>query len=191
LLPLFDRLRNTCFEVQMGSEGVWVPSTLEDLEAVEKRCRAMLTRRALASAGASIVPLPGLDIAADVTLLLQLIPEINRQFGLMPEQIERLRPQRQVVVYKAIVAFGGAFIGRVVTHELIIATLKSVGLRVTLKQASKYLPIAGQALSAVLSFSAMRYVGAQHIGDCARVAAQVLSEEKQAAQSYPRAERVG
>jgi hypothetical protein len=174
----------------MESEGVLLPSTLEDLEIVEKRCRAMLTKRAVASAGASIVPLPGLDIATDVGLLLQLIPEINRQFGLTPEQIERLRPHRQVIVYRAIVAFGGALIGRVVTHQLILTTLKSVGLRVTVKQASKYLPIAGQALSAVLSFSAMRYVGVQHINDCARVAVQVLNEEKQAAHGYPRAERI-
>lgn len=174
----------------MESEGVLLPSTLEDLEAVKKRCSAMLTRRAVASAGASIVPLPGLDIATDVGLLLQLIPEISRQFGLAPEQLERLKPNRRVLAYKAIVAFGGALIGRVVTHQLVVATLKSVGLRVTVKQAAKYLPIAGQALSAVLSFSAMRYVGVQHINDCARVAAQVLNEEEQAAQHYPRAERV-
>jgi hypothetical protein len=174
----------------MESEAVLLPSSLEDLEAVKRRCKSMLTKRAVASASVSIIPLPGLDIATDVGLLMQLIPEINRQFGLTPEQIERLKPHRKVVVYKAIVAFGGAFIGRVVTHELIMATLKSVGLRLTLKQASKYLPIAGQALSAVLSFGAMRYVGVQHISDCARVAAQVLGEEKHMAKHCPRAERV-
>ncbi|MEN9374690.1 MAG: hypothetical protein RIR79_2242, partial [Pseudomonadota bacterium] len=41
------------------------------------------------------------------------------------------------------------------------------------KQIAKYVPIAGQAVSAVLSYTAMRYVCNQHIDDCVRVAAQV------------------
>jgi hypothetical protein len=174
----------------MGSEVLLLPSTQEDLEAVKVRCKAMLTRRAIVSAGASMVPLPGLDIATDVGLLLQLIPEISRQFGLAPEQIERLKPNRRVLAYKAVVAFGGALIGQVVTHELVMVALKSVGVRITVKQAAKYIPITGQALSAALSFSAMRYVGVQHINDCARVAAQVLAEERTASKQYPQAERV-
>lgn len=174
----------------MGQDTLLLPSTAEDLEVVSQRCKTLLTRRALVSAGASMVPLPGLDIATDVGLLLQLIPEINREFGLTPEQIERLNPSRRVLVYKAVVAFGGAMIGRIVTHELVVGALKSVGVRITAKQATKYVPIAGQALSAALSFTAMRYVGVQHIDDCVQVAAQVIEEERVAARGYPRAERV-
>jgi hypothetical protein len=175
----------------MSPEVLLLPSTPEDLEAVKKRCRAMLTKRALVSAGASIVPVPGLDIATDVGLLLKLIPEINREFGLTPGQIERLNPDRRVLVYKATIAFGGLLIGRAVTHELVMMTLGKAGIRVSVKQATKYVPIAGQALSAALSFTAMRYVGLQHINDCVRVAQDVLREEKSAARDYPRAERVG
>jgi hypothetical protein len=113
--------------------------------------------------------LPGLDIAADVALLTQLIPAINREFGLTPEQIEALSPTMKVLVYKTIVAFGGAMVGRLITRDLILQALVKVGMRVTTKTAARLVPLAGQAVSAGLSYSAMRFVGAAHIRDCRRV----------------------
>jgi hypothetical protein len=169
---------------------ILLPSTPEDIAAVKARCKSMVTKRALASAGASMIPMPGLDVATDAALLLQLIPEINRAFGLTPEQIEQLNPNKRVIVYKAIVAFGGVMIGRVITKELVAQALKVIGLRLTAKQATKLVPIAGQACSAVLGFGAMRYIGVQHIEDCVQVAQQVIREEKEAAKGYPKAERI-
>ena len=174
----------------MHKEIVLLPSTSADIEAVTKRCRTMVTKRALASAGASMIPIPGLDLAADVGLLLELIPQINREFGLTSGQIENLNPRKRIVVYQAVVAFGGAMIGRIITRDLVLQALKAVGVRITTKQATKYVPIAGQALSAALGFAAMRFVGLQHIDDCVRVARHVIDEEKLAAKTYPKAERV-
>ena len=51
--------------------------------------------------------------------------------------------------------------------------LKAVGVRLTVKQASKFVPFAGQALSMAIGFAAMQYVGRQHIKECARVAEMV------------------
>jgi hypothetical protein len=136
----------------------------------------MVTRRALASAGAVLVPLPGLDLAADVALLTELIPAINREFGLTPDQIEHLSPRAKALVYKAIVAFGGAMVGRVITRDLILQALTVVGMRVTTKTAAKLVPIAGQAAAAGLSYTAMRFVGRSHIRDCRRVIEAVLAE---------------
>ncbi len=137
----------------------------------------MVTKRALASAGAVLVPLPGLDLAADVALLTELIPAINREFGLTPDQIERLSPRAKALLYKAIVAFGGAMVGRVVTRELILRALAAVGMRITTKTAAKLVPIAGQAVAAGLSYTAMRFVGTSHIRDCRRVIEAVLAEQ--------------
>jgi len=137
----------------------------------------MVNRRAIASAGAVLVPLPGLDIAADLALLTQLIPAVNREFGLTPGQIEDLSPRTKVLVYKAIVAFGGAMVGRLITRDLVLQALTLVGMRVTTKSAAKMVPIAGQAVSAGLSYSAMRIVGESHIRDCRRVVEQILADQ--------------
>ena len=154
-----------------GAQVLRLPRSRAELDAAAARCRAMVTRRALVSAGAVLVPLPlpGFDIAADVVLLTQLIPAINREFGLTPEQIDELNPAMKVLVYKAIVAFGGAMVGRMITRDLILQALVKVGMRVTTKTAARLVPLAGQAVSAGLSYSAMRFVGAAHIRDCRRV----------------------
>ena len=61
-------------------------------------------------------------------------------------------------------------------RELVIEALKVVGVRLTVKQAAKYVPIAGQALSVAIGFAAMQYVGRQHIRECARVSAGTRQE---------------
>ena len=82
-------------------------------------------------------------------------------------------PERRVVVYKALSAAGGLLVGRVVTREVLLAMLKMVGVRLSTQQAAKYVPIAGQAVSAALTFSALKYVCEQHIRQCVAVARQL------------------
>jgi uncharacterized protein (DUF697 family) len=146
-----------------------LPPVGEDPQAVAERCRSMVKRRALFAAGVAAVPVPGLDWLTDVGILVDLLPRINREFGLSAEQIERLAPDRRIVVYKAISAGGGLLIGRVVTRELVMWMLKLVGVRLTTQQAAKFVPIAGQAVSAALTYSALRYVCEQHIRQCLEV----------------------
>lgn len=140
------------------------------LEAVARDCRRLASRRALLAAGVATVPIPGLDWATDIGILVRLLPQINDAFGLSPAQIERLAPERRLVVYKAISAAGGMLIGRIITRDLVLALLKLVGVRLTTQQAAKYVPLAGQAVSAALTYTALRFVCEQHIRQCAEVA---------------------
>ncbi|HVK32492.1 MAG TPA: hypothetical protein VM845_08310 [Burkholderiaceae bacterium] len=155
-------------------------------EAIAGRCRRLVTKRALVAAGVAMVPVPGLDWLTDVGVLVQLLPEINRAFGLSPDQIERLAPDRRVVVYKAISTGGGLLVGKMVTRELVIQALKIVGVRLTTQQAAKFVPIAGQAVSAMLTFGALKFVCEQHIRQCESVARLLALP----APDLPMAERV-
>ncbi len=155
-------------------EWVVVPETPADVQAVVRLCRRLVNRRALIAAGVAVVPLPGLDWVTDIAVLLKLIPEINQAFGLTAEQVERLSPDRRLVVYKAISAGGGMLVGRIVTRELVIRMVKLVGVRLTTQQAAKYVPIAGQAVSAVLTYSSLRFVCEQHIQQCVAVSRQLM-----------------
>ena len=155
-------------------------------EAIARRCRKLVSQRAMLAAGIAMVPVPGLDWLTDIGVLIKLLPEINRAFGLSPEQIERLAPDRQVVVYKAISAGGGMLVGRVVTRELVMRLLKLVGVRLTTQQAAKYVPLAGQAVSAALTYGALKYVCEQHIKQCQAVVRRLALP----APDLPMAERV-
>ncbi len=143
------------------------------LQAAVDHSRRLVRKRALMAAGVAVVPVPGLDWATDVALLLRLIPQINQAFGLSPEQVERLSPERRVAVYKAISAGGGLLVGKLVTRELIVKALSVVGVRLTTQQAAKVVPIAGQAVSAVLTYTALKAVCELHIQQCLAVAQQL------------------
>jgi len=156
------------------NDWVVVPGTAQQVEAVVRQCRRIVTKRALLAAGVAIVPIPGVDWVTDIAVLMKLIPEINHAFGLTPEQVERLAPDRRVVVYKTISAGGGLLVGRLVTRELIVRVLRLVGVRLTTQQAAKYVPIAGQAVSAALTFSSLKFVCEQHIQQCVAVSRQLM-----------------
>lgn len=144
-----------------------------DLQALARRCRKKVSQRALLAAGVAMVPVPGLDWATDVGILMRLLPQISAEFGLTREQVERLAPDRRIVVYKVISASGGMLVGKLVTRELVLKLVQLVGVRLTAQQAAKYVPLAGQAVSAALTYSALRYVCEQHIQQCMAVARQL------------------
>lgn len=150
-----------------------VPASESAIEATAARCRKLVGRRALVAAGVAMVPIPGVDWLTDVGVLVKVLPEINEAFGLTPEQIERLAPDRRIVVYKVLSTAGGLVVGRVVTQKLVLSLLKVVGVRLTTQQAAKYVPIAGQAVSAALTYSALKFVCEQHIRQCMEVCRQL------------------
>lgn len=132
-------------------------------------CRKLLHRRSLVSAAASAVPLPGLDWAVDAAMLSRLIPQINARFGLTPEQMLHLGPRKREHLQKAINGVGSLLVGKTISRELILRAAKAVGVRLTVKQAAKYVPLAGQAIAALVGYSAVRYLGEQHLKECVQV----------------------
>ncbi|RYF72170.1 MAG: hypothetical protein EOO22_11315 [Comamonadaceae bacterium] len=140
------------------------------LIAAIQRSRRLLARKALIGAAASAVPLPGLDWAADAALLSRLVPQISAEFGLSLTQLERLSPQRREGVQKAAATVGALLVGKLLTRELLVSLAKHAGIRLTTKQAAKYVPLAGQAMAALLGYAALRALGERHIKDCVRVA---------------------
>lgn len=160
---------------EAGKAAGWdvMPCTPEQIAAVASECRKLVSRRALLAAGVSVVPVPGLDWASSIGVMVKVLPEINRKFGLSPEQVERLAPDRKLVVFKAITAGGTMVVGRIVTRELVVSMLRKVGVKLSAQQAAKYVPIAGQGLSAALTYGALRYVCHQHIDQCIAICEQL------------------
>lgn len=151
-----------------------LPKNIQELDAIRSACKAMVRKRALASGGAVLIPMPGVDLAADVAMLVELLPAVNRKFGLSPEQIDELDPRMKTLLYGVIRKTGATLVGQLVTTQLITTALTKVGVRITAKQVLKYVPLAGQAAAAVLSGSAMLYVGNAHIDECYEVALKAL-----------------
>ena len=141
-----------------------------ELMAAVRRSRKTLNRRALAGAAASAVPIPGLDWAVDAALLSRLIPEINAEFGLTPDQLDRLTPHKRERVQKVTAMVGSVLIGKFITRDLVLKAAQTVGMRMTARQAARFVPVAGQIASAVIGYTVIRYLGEEHLKDCVRVA---------------------
>lgn len=142
------------------------------LAAAVRRSRKLLNRRAVVAAAASAVPVPGLDWMVDAAMLSRLIPEINKEFGLTPQQLDQLEPKKRDQVQKAVTLVGSVLIGKFISRDLVIKAATKIGVRLTAKQAAKYVPLAGQVVAAAVGYAAIRYFGEEHMKDCIRVARQ-------------------
>lgn len=155
-----------------------VARDLAALDAIRLECRALVARSAGISGIAAVVPIPAADIGVDVALFLKLLPEINRRFGLSPEQIARLDTRTRELVLVGVTSIGSQVIGRVVSAELVVGLLRRIGVRVTLKSAARWVPFIGQAAAATISFGTMRLVGNRHVEECYTVARAVLEARR-------------
>ena len=143
-----------------------------DMQAAVKRSRKLLHKRALLAGAVSAVPVPGLDWAVDAAMLSKLIPEINKEFGLTPQQLDALNPKKREQVQQAVTLVGSVLIGKLISKDLVIKAATTIGMRLTTKQLAKYVPFAGQIVAATVGYAAIRYLGEEHMKDCIRVAQQ-------------------
>lgn len=130
------------------------------------------------SAGASLVPVPGADVVADIGLLTTLLPDISRRFGLDHAQVEKLDPHLAERALVMAASIGNNLIGRMITKRLVTSLLKRVGARLAVASATKYVPLVGSGIAATIGFGAMKLVGNSHIEDCYRTARSLLDEMK-------------
>jgi uncharacterized protein (DUF697 family) len=158
---------------QQNNELVLLPIAPADIDAVRTRCLALVRRRAALSAGVAAVPLPGIDVVADLASFASMIEDINEAFGLTPEQIDRLQPRMRIAAYEAVGTLGGMLVGKLVTKELVLKVLQKMGARLAAKSMAKVVPLAGQIASAAIGFALFRKMGNQHVEACVLVVREV------------------
>lgn len=88
------------------------------------RTKKFVTQRALVTAGASAIPIPGINVTVDVTMLMSILNFINQEFGLTPQQIQHLSTDKQVQLFQMITVTGSAWAGKLITKSLVLAVLK-------------------------------------------------------------------
>ena len=125
---------------------MYFPENMEQLEQIKTECIQMVNKRALLSGAAAAVPLPGVDLSADITIMVELLSQINKRFGLSEEQLNQLDMERKKVLLVIISSVGNELAGRTVSATVVRSLLKRAGNRIAAKQLRPFVPIAGQAL---------------------------------------------
>lgn len=146
-----------------------VPVSGAEIDTTRTRCLALVKKRAAMSAAVAAVPVPGLDLLADITGFAALVDQINAEFGLTQKQIERLHPRLRVIAYKAAASVGGMLVGKLVTRGAVARLFKVVAGRMAVKTTAKVVPLAGQIASAAIGYTLFKRMGAQHVEACVKV----------------------
>lgn len=146
-----------------------VPVSGASIDATRSRCLALVRKRAAMSAAVAAVPVPGLDLLADITGFAALVDEVNAEFGLTQEQIERLHPRLRVLAYKAAASVGGMLVGKLVTRGAVARLFRRMAGRMAVKTTAKLVPLAGQIASAAIGYTLFKRMGGQHVEACVKV----------------------
>lgn len=151
------------------------PTKQSDLDQAKADCQLLVKRRARISAGAAVIPLPGVDMLTDVMVFSELLDNISRRFGLAESQLARLDPASRKYILLAASRVGSDLIGRMISKQLAKWVAQKLGKHMVGKAALRFVPFAGQAIAASLSYRAVVQLGNAHIEDCYRVAQTLLA----------------
>lgn len=159
----------------MNKELTTIPGNAEAILQVREECRRMVRNRAAVSAGVSALPVPGLDVMSDLTMLTGMVNDVNAAFGLTAEQVEHLQPAYKRIVFGAAAGLGGMMVGKLVTRQLAMRLLKRSSAKILAKSAARFVPLAGQVASAAIGFTVFRKLGYDHVEACTTVAQELLA----------------
>lgn len=163
-----DGLKKSRFVADMAAYGG---------DALKKK-RIVATERIPLYAGLSAAnglnPVPGLDIAADITVLLKLGHEIAHIYGLTQSQFEYIKRLLGPKAIPSLLAKLAQFAAKYLAKEGIILLLKQIATRATAKQVSKWIPFVGPLIAAGIGWQATFMLGEQLVNEAEDLAKDIL-----------------
>lgn len=150
----------------------------DDMEQIRATCLQMIRRRALLSATASFVPIPGVGLITDTAVLVSLIDDINEKFGLDKQAMKELAPAKKALAYQLMTRAGGMLAARFSTSRLLGLILQRAGLRLGVVEATRYAPIVGQAISAGIAYFILTGISRRHIEQCMQVTSELRNNQQ-------------
>jgi len=151
-----------------------LPKDTDELDKIRRDCKKLVTRLALAAGATSAMPLPGVDIAADMAILSHLFSSVNERFGLDKDQVDGYPEPVKRLIYQLIKKGGLLLVGSKVTSTVIAAVLQKAVAKTAARQVLKFVPVMGWTINAGIGFAAMKYVGNRHVDDCYDVCRKLM-----------------
>lgn len=138
----------------------------QELDAAREECHELVRKKARWSGLAAMVPVPLLDVAAQVRLLSRLLPEINRRFGLSPEKIREMPTAQRERAQWHLRNRQPGFFGIVATSLLLRRSLRTQLPRVVTTQLAKFVPLTGSAVAGVMGYQVLRRIADNYVEEC-------------------------
>lgn len=137
----------------------------------EKRasCEKYVAMAAGASALNGLNPIPGSDIAVDISVLLKLFREIRSNYGLTENFLDELKNSS----IPAVTDLANSVV-KYAVKEGILLLLKRFIAQETIKSVTKYIPFVGQAIAASIGYTITSNAGDTYLKECHDLAEQIL-----------------
>lgn len=139
------------------------------LERKKSEVERIIQKYALLSAANGINPIPGVDIAVDISILLAMFTKIKHIYGIEPELIEKYK-HKFSATSKAVLNN----LLKYLTKEGVLVVLKRFAGLEAGKGIGKYIPFVGQALASTAGYFLTRRAGKQFAADAHFIAAEIL-----------------
>jgi small GTP-binding protein len=123
------------------------------------------------SAANGFNPIPGADLAIDLSTLAGLLVRIRGHYGLSDKRLERylqVAPAAKIVVDK-LLAYA--------TREGLMRLLRRFASQTLQRQVSKYIPLVGQTIAAMVGYGVTLQVGFEFLDTCHKLAREVMEAE--------------
>jgi small GTP-binding protein len=181
----FPRLLNDIASSQHGVKrdkfvagmAVWSEKALCDKRKVAE---SIVSWSSVKSAANGLNPIPGLDVSIDVGVLIHMVREINKIFGLTEEQLKYAEKNSSSLLesptYNGLKQGILKLIVKYAAVEGVIVILKRMGTKVAVKNVSKFLPFVGQLISAAIGYKMTVAFGEAYIDEVEEKAASLLEE---------------
>jgi hypothetical protein len=131
-----------------------------------------ISKKSWVAAANGINPVPGLDIAVDVGIIVNMFSNIREGYGLTDEKLEALSKNGTATV----VGLANKTVQYAMTDGVMVL-LKRYGTVYATKEVAKYIPLAGQALAATAAYFITSYAGKGYLDDCHQLATEILKEQ--------------
>jgi GTP-binding protein EngB required for normal cell division/uncharacterized protein (DUF697 family) len=134
----------------------------------------IVSQRAWAAAANGINPIPGVDVAIDVTILINLANEIKKLFGLDEAHFKGNSPQ-MIAAKQRIIQFTAQFAAK----EGVLLLLKKFGATYAGKEISKYIPFVGQIVAASIGYYMTNDFGQEMLNNAKEISSDILKNHRE------------
>lgn len=167
-------------EIQNNLEGAkrerWVRGakaySLRFLQDKRAACEKHVSFAAWTSAANGINPVPGVDVAVDISIILSLFKEIRDDYGLNDKLISVLKESHLPAVCHL-----ANNVLKYALKEGLLLQLKRYAGRQAVKSLVKYIPFVGQAVAASIGYAITSNVGDSYLSDCHDLAEAILKNK--------------
>lgn len=168
ILNSLDGIKRTRFAADMAA---WNEDALAEKRNAAEHVTGIYSGLAAANA---LNPVPGVDVSVDVGLLLKLSHEVAFIYGMTQSQAEYLSK----LLKNPLACLGkvAQLSAKYLTKEAILLVLKSIGARVAVKNASKWIPFVGTLVSSYLGYRLTYSYGEDLIKEYEDAAKQILAD---------------